>query len=888
MQWTCKYCTFCAEKRGYLLKHYRLKHGCHTRISPLPCLHKECLCTFKSFNALKVHLSTWHTQKDLGNVGETAFHCQLCDFVEPGSEANFFTHLRRHLKLKQKVSCPFQGCNFQSNVYSTFNAHKSKEHQDHNKMAFKPEIVSHNVLEEPPPNMNTQTEDSASETDDVEAEVTELSEDVEDLESQLEHNVAALFLKMSSILNISENALQELIEQINQIYVLSQPLLHTSIRKILNQHCGDVETSLVSEIAKVFTKSNVFLKFTSTGGSLSTTRKRTSYISKEFSVVTPVEFVLKNDRQTVVYIPILKMLQTLLNNGEILDKAMSSETNLSQGYRSHRDGSRFKDNSLLTEEEFRIALCLYIDDFEVANPLGTSRKKHKLCAIYWVLGNLHPKYRSALHSIQLALLCKVSSLKDHGYGEILHHLLQDLVSLEQQGVYVEQLGASIKGTVLFVAADNLAAHSLGGFFESFTVSQMCRFCMAKREEIQHKEVRTGSFQQRTKENHDRQVLDVLQDPTMAQQYGVKRCCPLTETLEHFHVVNGYPPDLLHDLLEGVVPAELALCLKALISKGYFSLETLNVAIKQFPYTFSDKTNQPQLIPKNFASKATIGGNGHENWTLLRLLPLLIGHHIPEGDETWEVLMNLKDVVELSMSASFSEESVCFLDCKIAEHRDIFQEVFPNEKLRPKHHYIEHYPQLIKTFGPLCDVWTMRFEGKHKFFKKVVRHIHNFKNIPLTLALRHQHMIAFHLAATSFFKPSVEINRVKSVMVDSFPENVKNFLCLRNNYQNTVLAAASVCIDGIKYSADMVISVGSCSGLPDFRQIAKIVVINTEIFVCKLMTSWYNEHLRAYELCRSHLSTFSVTQLSELNDVFPLSLYRVGDKQLVTLKRHILC
>ena len=156
--------------------------------------------------------------------------------------------------------------------------------------------------------------------------------------------------------------------------------------------------------------------------------------------------------------------------------------------------------------------------------------------------------------------------------------------------------------MLFVAADNLAAHSLGGFFESFRVSQMCRFCMAKREEIQHKEVRTGSFQPRTKENHDRQVQDVLQDSTMAQQYGVKRSCPPSESLEHFHVVNGYPPDLLHDLLEGVVPAELALCLKALISKGYFSLEILNVAIKQFPYTFqTEQTNlsssQRTLLPK---------------------------------------------------------------------------------------------------------------------------------------------------------------------------------------------------------------------------------------------------------------------------------------------------
>lgn len=252
-------------------------------------------------------------------------------------------------------------------------------------------------------------------------------------------------------------------------------------------------------------------------------------------------------------------------------------------------------------------------------------------------------------------------------------------------------------------------------------------------------------------------------------------------------------------------------------------------------------------------------------------------------------MTLKEAVELSVSINFTEESLCLLDSKISEHRDLFQKVFPGEKLRPKHHYIEHYPELIRTFGPLSDVWTMRFEGKHKFLKKAVRYSHNFKNIPLTLANRHQKMMAFHLAASSFFKPPIEIHKLNSVMVSSFPENVQNWLNQRSNKLNTVLVASSVCIDGIRYSADMVISVGSCSGLPDFRQITNIVVINTDVgFVCRLMTSWYDEHLRAYELCSSHLPTFSVTQLSEMNDVFPLSLYRVHGKQLVTLKRYILC
>jgi len=88
----------------------------------------DCLCTFKSFNSLKVHLTVWHSQSDIGQASKpkVEFHCRLCEYMEPCTEAGFFTHLRSHLKLKQRVMCPYEGCHFQSNVYSTFNAHKSK------------------------------------------------------------------------------------------------------------------------------------------------------------------------------------------------------------------------------------------------------------------------------------------------------------------------------------------------------------------------------------------------------------------------------------------------------------------------------------------------------------------------------------------------------------------------------------------------------------------------------------------------------------------------------------------------------------------------------------------------------------------------------------------
>lgn len=134
-------------------------------------------------------------------------------------------------------------------------------------------------------------------------------------------------------------------------------------------------------------------------------------------------------------------------------------------------------------------------------------------------------------------------------------------------------------------------------------------------------------------------------------------------------------------------------------------------------------------------------------------------------------------------------------------------------------------------------------------------------------------MGFHLSSPSFFKPPVEIQKLKAVIVSSFPDDVQQCRFQMNGQQNTVLVASSVCVDGIKYAPDMIVSVGSCSGLPDFRQITKLVVINTQVvFVCRQMTLWYNEHLRSYELCCSHLSPQSVTELSELNNVFPLSAY----------------
>lgn len=97
------------------------------------------------------------------------------------------------------------------------------------------------------------------------------------------------------------------------------------------------------------------------------------------------------------------------------------------------------------------------------------------------------------------------------------------------------------------------------------------------------------------------------------------------------------------------------------------------------------------------------------------MPLIVGSRVPEGDSAWQVLLTLKDIVELVVSPVHKVETIAFLDFKISEHRDRFLQAFPEEKLIPKHHFLEHYPTLIEHFGPLVGVWTMCFEAKHSFF-----------------------------------------------------------------------------------------------------------------------------------------------------------------------------
>ena len=98
----------------------------------------------------------------------------------------------------------------------------------------------------------------------------------------------------------------------------------------------------------------------------------------------------------------------------------------------------------------------------------------------------------------------------------MQRLVDDIKFLEREGldIVIDGINYNFCGTISCIVTDNLAAHTLSGFMESFSALRSCRFCMITRD------ARQVTFSDsdctlRTKETHARHVAAVGQHPRMA-------------------------------------------------------------------------------------------------------------------------------------------------------------------------------------------------------------------------------------------------------------------------------------------------------------------------------------------------------------------------------------
>lgn len=611
------------------------------------------------------------------------------------------------------------------------------------------------------------------------------------------------------------------------------------------------ENQIRSAVKDVF--SNAFNPFSD----LNTNSKMTKYFSEKWGVVEPIEIHLgvrfdskRNKKSgvyeqvpvndTFIYVPLLKTLEFIFKNPEVcshINKPPATDCNL---YQDFCDGKYYKHHALYSKSQNALQIQVYYDDFETANPLGSKHGVHKLGCLYFTVRNLPPRLNSSLMNIHLISLFHSQDSKKYGIDKILCPFVEDVKVLEQHGMKVSFTEQPLYGTIAQVTGDNLGLNSILGYVESFSGNYFCRMCLADK----------GLAQTMFSENDPRMVLRsrltneehynyLRENPRETSCFGLKRNS-IFNSLSYFSVSDNFVLDIMHDVLEGVAQYEIKL-LFGYLNQNFISNENILQRVYAFNYGFMDKKNRPTRI--NLSSSGnSIGLNASQTLCLSRNLPLIFGDVVPEGDRHWHLLLLLIHIVNIIFSPSITDGMIVFLKHLIREHHQLFSELYPQNNLIPKHHFMIHYPECIRQIGPLVHVWSMRYEAKHKFFKSSLK---NFKNITKSLAMKHQIAVAYHWE--SLFTKGIESGPVKSKKLT----DVDNGHLIAEHFQIDMLSEVNITSwikhEDVEFHTGLVVCTGVVEELPVFNKIVCIFLRNEAYFLVTEMETSFVEHLHAFEV-----------------------------------------
>lgn len=361
------------------------------------------------------------------------------------------------------------------------------------------------------------------------------------------------------------------------------------------------------------------------------------------------------------------------------------------------------------ESQIVLPIFLFFDDYEVGNPLGSYSGIHKLGAVYFTVPCISIHRQSSLSNIFLALLFHSSDRQKFENHIIFRPIINELNYLKETGIEIESGNiGNIKFELGLIVGDNLGIHSITGFVESFSSNYPCRVCKIRKEDMR-KQCYADVNLIRSSEQYN---LDVLECNVTTS--GIKDVC-VWHDVYGFNVLDQSGMDIMHDLLEGVCKFDMAFLLNYYIYElKIFSLQILNERMIHFDYGPDSSSKPPVLIMENI-HKNNIRLSASEMLVFVRYFGLLIGDFVPKNDPVWQLYILLRQILDLITSMSLQIDSCELLQTLIAEHHDLYI-MYSKQNLKPKHHFMLHYHTMLKKFGPLVALWSMRFKAKHRISK----------------------------------------------------------------------------------------------------------------------------------------------------------------------------
>lgn len=535
--------------------------------------------------------------------------------------------------------------------------------------------------------------------------------------------------------------------------------------------------------------------------------------------------------------PLRQTLNNFLNLPGVLPHILNyqqmllDESNVSNGdiIRNVIQGSLWKElTANIDKDSVVIPLILYFDDFESGNALGSHAGEYKLGAVYISIGTIPPEQSSRLENIFVTQVFYSKDRVFFGNGAIFNKLIEELQFLEEIGVDIvlSKNIITVKCILVTLSGDNLGLHGILGLFESFMATNFCRFCLT---------TKTESETQTCELNNLRMPSEYQQH--VENRIGIKEIC-VWNNLKYFHIYNNVTCDVMHDLTEGVLRYGMALVIQSLIHKGYFSLDHLNSRIKYFKYNTNEKNTPPPINNQHLLNKS-LTMSASEMLCLTRNFVFVVGDLVENNDPVWNYYLILLEITHVLTSHSFTSELIDYLKSIIQEHHQQYLNLFQS-KLKPKHHFLVHYPTIIKKIGPPILISAFKYEAKHKELKKICQSITSRKDLPQSVMKRCQLKQSFRYATDKGLTDHLLYGKFE------FDED--------DHDTNNLIHVDWCELNGIRYTVNNVLLQDIIDDVPKYYIVNKILInccTNDILFECFFLEIvQYNAHFRAYRVIQT--------------------------------------
>lgn len=208
-------------------------------------------------------------------------------------------------------------------------------------------------------------------------------------------------------------------------------------------------------------------------------------------------------------------------------------------------------------------------------------------------------------------------------------------------------------------------------------------------------------------------------------------------------------DVMHDINEGVIPYTLSDFFELVVTKKILTVTEIQKRVRDFNYSCIQKYNKPSLIN---IDKHNLNQNASHLYCLMIHMPFIFWDLKDGFGELWQPIEFLYKCMQIIYSETISECDIKSFEKYIEQYLSSVREVF-KRNLTPKHHFLLHYPDLIRRMGPPILLWTMRLESKYKVLTEIARTKMNFINLSKTLATEHQQRICKQPNSSSRTIPS---------------------------------------------------------------------------------------------------------------------------------------